>query len=627
MISEATIQAINHRVEIQSVVGDYIKLKKQGTNYVGLCPFHNEKTASFTVSPSKGIYKCFGCGRSGDTLQFLMEHEKKSYPEAIDILAKKYNVEIEHEGKRKEYVKPTERLEKLSKKHLEWFETERKISNDTLLRMNITEAREYMPQLKGEVNTVCFNYFRGDNLVNIKFRGPQKSFKLSKDAELIFYNLNALEKESIGIIVEGEMDVLTMVECGIYNAVGVPNGTPPKGSKMNLEYLDNCYTEFAHLKTVIIAVDDDEVGRHLKEELGRRIGKQKCKIVTYPEGCKDSNDVLVKHGKAAVVEMINAAKDWPLEGIIPMDDIADEIIEFYEKGYPLGDKAGIEGFDPLLSFMGGQLTMVTGIPGHGKDEFTNWIMASLSKNHGWKWGVFNFEEPAEIHTTKLMEKFTDKAFAFRKEQGHRMSRMEFDRALSKVDEHFHFVNVSKIDVTMDGVIAKAAELVNRYGINGMIINPWNYLEHKRSGYQTETEYISEALTKLINFLWQYGVHCLLIAHPYKMQKDKKTGEYEVPTLYSISGSSHFYNKTHNGFCVYRNRREGTVDVHVQKVKWYWLGKTDVARFHFNVNTRTYSPAEPQLPEELPDLPQGNWKPVPKDFTEPIKKDETEDLPF
>jgi len=95
LISQQTIQQILSRIDITEIVGGFVKLKKRGANYLGLCPFHNEKTPSFTVSPAKEIYKCFGCGRSGNAISFLMEHEKYSYVEALRWLANKYNVEIE----------------------------------------------------------------------------------------------------------------------------------------------------------------------------------------------------------------------------------------------------------------------------------------------------------------------------------------------------------------------------------------------------------------------------------------------------------------------------------------------------------------------------------------------------
>lgn len=95
MITQHTIQQILSRIDIIDIVGSFVKLKKRGTNYLGLCPFHNEKTPSFTVSPVKEIYKCFGCGKSGNSISFLMDHEKYSYVEALRWLANRYNVEIE----------------------------------------------------------------------------------------------------------------------------------------------------------------------------------------------------------------------------------------------------------------------------------------------------------------------------------------------------------------------------------------------------------------------------------------------------------------------------------------------------------------------------------------------------
>lgn len=106
MIPQETIQQIQNRIDIVEIVGGFVKLKKRGANYLGLCPFHNEKTPSFTVSPSKEIYKCFGCGRSGNTISFIMEHEKYSYVEALKWLAAKYNIEIEEE-----YRNPEQKLQ------------------------------------------------------------------------------------------------------------------------------------------------------------------------------------------------------------------------------------------------------------------------------------------------------------------------------------------------------------------------------------------------------------------------------------------------------------------------------------------------------------------------------------
>lgn len=97
MISKETIQRIMDATHIEEVIGEFVSLKKRGANHIGCCPFHNEKTPSFYVSPSKGIYKCFGCGKSGNAVGFIMDHEHYTYPEALRYLARKYNIEIEEE--------------------------------------------------------------------------------------------------------------------------------------------------------------------------------------------------------------------------------------------------------------------------------------------------------------------------------------------------------------------------------------------------------------------------------------------------------------------------------------------------------------------------------------------------
>ena len=102
MITKDTIARIVESAHIEEVVGEFVTLKKRGSRYIGNCPFHNEKTPSFTVTPSLNIYKCFGCGAAGDSIKFLMEKEKLSYPDSLRYLAQKYNIEIEENYEQKE---------------------------------------------------------------------------------------------------------------------------------------------------------------------------------------------------------------------------------------------------------------------------------------------------------------------------------------------------------------------------------------------------------------------------------------------------------------------------------------------------------------------------------------------
>ena len=108
-----TIQQIQSRIDVIDVVGNFVKLKRRGANYLGNCPFHNERTPSFTVSPSKEIYKCFGCGKSGNSISFVMEHEKFSYVEALSWLANRYNIEVEETAVSPEAVQQQQTAESL----------------------------------------------------------------------------------------------------------------------------------------------------------------------------------------------------------------------------------------------------------------------------------------------------------------------------------------------------------------------------------------------------------------------------------------------------------------------------------------------------------------------------------
>ena len=113
MIKRETIEEIERNCRIEDVVGDFVHLSKRGVNYIGLCPFHNEKTPSFIVSPAKGIYKCFGCGKAGSSIQFIMEHEHYSYVESLRYLAKKYNVRIEEDAPTPEAIRQLNEREAL----------------------------------------------------------------------------------------------------------------------------------------------------------------------------------------------------------------------------------------------------------------------------------------------------------------------------------------------------------------------------------------------------------------------------------------------------------------------------------------------------------------------------------
>lgn len=585
MISHQSIAELKDVAKMSHIAGLFTKLKRAGKNYEGCCPIHKEKTPSFKIPVADETFaKCFGCGFSGDVFDLTMKMNGGTFYDAVRWVAAQCNFELAEEEK--ECTPPLPRLTKLSQPFIEYFEG-RGISNYTLLRFGITESTEWMPKANGQIPVVCFNYFRNGELVNIKYRGAQKDFKLNKSSELIFYNLDAIKDTDTCIIVEGEVDCLSMHEAGIYNVVSVPNGTTPKGNR--LQYLDNCYDYFIDKKRIIIATDNDKVGKELKAELSRRLCVERCLEVIFPSDCKDANDVLVKYGKATLAAIVSTAKELPIDHVIAHEDIAADVMQYYEHGYPQGTKTGVEGLDEYLQLMPGQFTTVTGAPGHGKSEFIDNIMAHTAVNAGWRWAICSFENtPAALHATKIAEKIAGRAFDYRRNPEHRIPPADMPDILQFIGSNFIFYNTITADVTIDGILAKAAELVARKGINGILIDPWNYIEHVIPNGMTETMYISDMLSKVKIAAQKMGIHIILIAHPAKLQKDKNTGKYEVPTMYSISGSAHFNNKTDNGLTIYRDFDSKTVTVYIQKVRYSWLGKIGYVEYNYNTMTRQYT---------------------------------------
>jgi twinkle protein len=295
---------------------------------------------------------------------------------------------------------------------------------------------------------------------------------------------------------------------------------------------------------------------------------------------------LLKYGAEHLKYLTINAKPFPIKGIVEASELIQSIDDIYKNGYPKGVKCGIQGFDDYFTLLEGLFTTVTGIPGSGKSEFIDLMMSKTAINHNWKWGVVSFENtPPVFHATKIIEKLSGKAFDFRVNPTHRISADELEYYKAYLSEMFFFINTQDTEITLDGLLKKIAELVMRKGIKGVLIDPWNYIEHEILPNESETQYISRALTTIRRAAIKLGIHIIIVAHPTKLSKIN--GKYEVPTLYNISGSAHFFNKTDNGLTVYRDFQTNEVTVHIQKIRFSFLGKLGNVKFSYNTYTRQY----------------------------------------
>jgi len=480
----------------------------------------------------------------------------------------------------KEYIRPAYQDSPLvGTQAEEWFIT-RGISKQTLDSIGVTEGSEFMPQTGKTENTIQFNYFIGDQLINIKYRDGRKNFKLYKGAEKVFYNINSVVGYDWCVIVEGEMDVLALHEAGIKNVISVPNGATLNSN--NLDYLDNCIDYLDGKSKIVLAVDADEAGQALRQEFIRRLGAEVCYLVDF-NGSKDANDYLIEHGKEKLRNVIHLANQVPLEGVSTLKDVEGELLDFVRNGFKPGFQIGLENFDKIFSTYTSQFISVTGIPSSGKSDFVDQMCVGYNRNYGWKTAFASPEnKPNYLHAHKLVRK-TWEGLPIESDIG----TDKWNSTTEHVNDNYYFIDMDRY--SLDEVLKKGAELVKRKGIKCLVIDPFNKVRDLNCKTEDVNRYTMEYLTKIETFAKKFDVLVIVVAHPTKMYKDKE-GKIEEPTMYNIKGGGEWYDASYHGLLVHRDYEANTVKVKVLKVKFQNLGDNGAeANFIWEPKSGSYMP--------------------------------------
>ena len=539
----------------------------------GICPLcsfdrkpEHKKAKCASYDWERGLGTCHNCNK---TFQ-LHSYQRKGSSEKI-------------------YIRPTTPivLSEISTNVEKWFQG-RGISKDTLKELKVTEGSEFMPQTGKSENAIHFNYFIGDQLINVKYRDGRKNFKLYKGAEKVFYNINSVVGYEYCVIVEGEMDVLSLHEAGVSNAISVPNGATLTSN--NLDYLDNCIEYLIDKEKIIIAVDNDDAGQALQQELVRRLGAEVCYISTF-EDCKDANEYLLKYGKEKLVQRITAAKPVPLENVTTFRDIEAEITDFVENGFKPGFQIGLPNFDSIFSTYTGQFITVTGIPSSGKSDFVDQMVIGYNINYQWKTAFASPENaPTYLHAHKLMRKVWQD-MPSKKDIG----TDKWNQVAEHINDNFFFIDMDKY--SLEAVLRKGAELVKRKGIKCLVIDPFNKVRSNDASGDVNV-YTLDYLSKIEIFAKKYDVLVIVVAHPTKMYKDAN-GRIEEPTMYNIKGGGEWYDASYHGILVHRDYEQRTVKAKILKVKFQNLGENGAeAHFKWEPKSGCFIPHEPlDLTEE------------------------------
>ena len=539
----------------------------------GICPLcshtrkpENKKAKCASYDWERGLGTCHNC----DTSFQLHTYQRKGSSDKV-------------------YVRPQVEFHPTSSKVVQWFET-RGISNQTLVDLRVGEGQEFMPQTGKSENTIHFNYYMGDQLINVKYRDGRKNFKLYKGAEKIFYNINSIIGYDTCIIVEGEMDVLAMHEAGVTNVISVPNGATLNSN--NLDYLDNCIDYFEDKEKVILAVDADEPGQALKQEFIRRLGAEVCYLIDF-EDCKDANDYLVKYGAERLREAVATVKPVPLEGVSTFRDIEDELQDFVKNGFKPGFQIGIDNFDKIFSTYTSQFITVTGIPSSGKSDFVDQMCVGYNKNYAWKTAFASPEnQPTFLHAHKLMRK----VWMDMPSPGD-IGGVKWNQVADHVNDNFFFIDMDKY--SLEAVLRKGAELVKRKGIKCLVIDPFNKVRDTNANSDDVNRYTLEYLQKIEVFAKKFDVLVIVVAHPTKMYKGQD-GKIEEPTMYNIKGGGEWYDASYHGLLVHRDYEAKTVKAKVLKVKFQNLGENGAeAHFKWEPRSGSFLPAADAMAESDP----------------------------
>lgn len=525
----------------------------------------NKSDKSLSVNVDKGVWRCHnpGCDWSGSLQRKPM----------------------------KTYNKPEGTASEVSDQVKAFFQT-RGISGPTVDQFKVTAGSVYMPQVQKETNAIHFNYYRNGELVNIKYRDGKKNFRMVSGAELILYGMDTVKDYSYVIITEGEFDAMSFYEVG-FQAVSVPNGA--SAGAQRLEYIDNCIDWLDKFDKIFIATDADAPGQTLSMELSRRLGRERCYTVSFPEDCKDANEVLTTLNPQALKDCYYSAKPLPLESILTVNDIIDSLMVELETGLTPGlPLRSMPNLSEFHTWRPGQFGVWTGIPGHGKSSAVDNIMVGLAAEHGWRFGIWSAEKPkVERHIAELYQIYLDKSFyKFNLHINDTFSITREDILSHKqfFDDHFYFIDTGTADITVEGLLAKGKELIRRYGINALVLDNWATIEH--SGAKTNKhEYAGMALSKMALFCRNNDCDIMLVAHPTKIKEQTGNG-YRIPKGYDISDSSHFYNLPDYGMTIYRNKDTGQTDMVKWKNRWRELGSEGICHFTYKLSTGKFLPSDP-----------------------------------
>jgi twinkle protein len=420
------------------------------------------------------------------------------------------------------------------------------------LDLGVGESRQH-------AGALAIPFYDGQNIVGVKVRAIEQGvagFGQAKQFGVggIFYNLNCLNDPELAneplIVAEGEPGCWAALVAGFPRSVGIPIASADGRRQPHVETSEPLWRE---VREIVLCTYDDDAGNTLREDIATAFGKSRCKWVRYPKGCHDLNEALRQFGVRGVQETIRRAQWLSVPDIYAMSELPEP------PENPAMD-IGIVGLKEHFRVRRGDLTVVTGIPGHGKTSFVNEVVCRLALAYGWRTIFGSFEQrPVPDHRRAL------RTFHGQKLEKH-LAQAERAAADAFIEKHFRFlVPNEETETSLDWLLETMAAAVHRFDPHICVVDPWNELEHVRPRDMTQTEYTGWAIRALKRFAKLHRVHIIVVAHPAKMQR-KQDGKYPCPSLYDIADSAHWYNKPDLGIVIWREGANPSLPTNIMVAK-------------------------------------------------------------
>lgn len=584
------------KIDLQGHTSGHVK------TYCPFCHDHrrDKRDKSLSVDIDRGLYKCHYCDAQGYVPD---EDEERRKEQRRQRREEKQNLLPKNTG----HFRPVWHPEfmTMAPEFMNYM-LSRGITQETLYKLRVTspftdlfnEKDASQKQLK---QVIGFNYFDHGILINTKLRTLDKQFRLVPKAELIPYNIDAILRCDVCYITEGEFDTLTLVQCGFPESISVPNG-----SQKNLDFLNRFIeTHFDDKSRIVLALDNDTKGVELRDELLRRLGEERCRLVSWSDDCKDANEELMKHGADSVIARVNAAQEIPLTGIQTVDDVESQLDELFLNGKQHGAEMRLSDMDHQITFETGRYMVVTGRPGDGKSEFVDEICLRLALLHDWRVAYFSPENtPITYHLAKLCEKLTGYAFQLKGRMTwelyggckqwigqnvcHVLPGTDIDPTIDEFNADYQHAVEDKTDrYTLPLILDKARQAISRRGVRIVVIDPLNNIEPEPG--MEDLKWDRHVNSELRRFARKYHCLVILVAHPRKVNRANLDGKKRRVEMNDINGSADFGNMTDYCLCVDRDDELKVVSTYIDKVKFKHLGTRGVVHFHYDELSGRYVP--------------------------------------